>query len=439
MSQASPSWTCPAGEIHGWRDGAVVRATGIRYAHAGRYEPPVDEPADTGAIDATEWSPACPQPVAPLLEKLLNHPLGDLVQDEDCLRLSLTVPLDIRPDDRLPVIVWIHGGSYTWGAGDAPIFDPALFVDEQRIVVVSVTYRLGVFGYLGVDERPANLGLLDQLSALRWVQANVAAFGGDPGNVTVFGQSAGADAVAHLMIARGSESLFRRAVLASAPFGSSGRRDDMYARMAATAAALPHNAPTNDLVEHQARVGASARGFGLRSAVPFGVRFGRDPLPPEAEAETAWREAAARIPILIGWTSRDGAMFTVPLPSLERIGTWPIVGRAAMEASVRAVTRLVFSAPAGAFARRHRRAGGRGYRYELSWGPADNPYRATHTYDMALMFPAGPWWDAALIAGATREEILAAGRPVRRMLADFATTGTVRARDERGLRVRPLT
>ncbi|WP_425310035.1 carboxylesterase family protein [Ammonicoccus fulvus] len=433
-----PHWTCPAGEIRGWQDCAVLRATGIRYARAGRYEQPVDEPAATDVIDATHWSPACPQPVAPLLEKLLNRPLGDLVQDEDCLRLSLTLPADLEPGEAVPVIVWIHGGSYTWGAGDAPIFDPAHFVAEQRIIVASVTYRLGVFSYLGVDERPANLGLLDQLSALRWVQANIAAFGGDPGNVTVFGQSAGADAVAHLMIAQGSQGLFHRAVIASAPFGSSGRRDEMYARMAVTAATLPHDAPTADLVEHQARIGASARGFGLRSAVPFGVRFGRAPLPPEAEARAAWRQAATRVPILIGWTSRDGAMFTVPIPALERIAPWPIVGPTAVEVAVRAVTRLVFSAPATAFARRHQRAGGRGYRYELSWGPADNPYRATHTYDMALMFPAETWWDAALIAGATREEILAAGRPVRRMLADFVRTGTVDVRDERGLRVRPL-
>lgn len=415
----------------------MLRATGIRYARAGRYEPPIDEPP-TDVIDATRWSPACPQPVAPLLEKLLNHPLGDLVQDEDCLRLSVTLPDGTATDEALPVIVWIHGGSYTWGAGDAPIFDPARFVAEQRIIVVSVTYRLGVFGYLGVDERPANLGLLDQLSALRWVQSNIAAFGGDPGNVTLFGQSAGADAVAHLMIAHGSPGLFHRAVIASAPLGSAGRREEMYARMATAAAALPHDAPAADLVEHQAVVGASARGFGLRSAVPFGVRFGREPLPPEAEARAARREAAKRIPILIGWTSRDGAMFAVPLPALRRLGTRPIVGRATVEATVRAVTRLVFSAPAQAFARRHHRAGGRGYRYELSWGPADNPYRATHTYDMALMFPAEPWWDAELVAGASREEILAAGRPVRRMLAEFARTGSVGVRDARGLRVRPL-
>ena len=95
---------------------------------------------------------------------------GTLTYDEHCQRLSVTVPADARPGDALPVMVWIHGGSYTSGAGDAPIFDPAALVREQHVVVVSVTYRLGLLGYLGdADGRPANLGLLDQLEALRWV------------------------------------------------------------------------------------------------------------------------------------------------------------------------------------------------------------------------------------------------------------------------------
>ncbi|RAF56753.1 carboxylesterase, partial [Burkholderia multivorans] len=110
-----------------------------------------------------------------------------------------------------PVLVWVHGGAYVTGAGDAEIYDPHTLVDEQHIIVVSVTYRLGVLGYLG-QGRPehSNLGLLDQISALRWVQRNIAAFGGAPDNVTLAGQSAGADACAHLMIAEATDGLFSR-------------------------------------------------------------------------------------------------------------------------------------------------------------------------------------------------------------------------------------
>ncbi|WP_204263195.1 carboxylesterase family protein [Geodermatophilus normandii] len=103
--------------------------------------------------------------------------MGDLVADEDCLRLSVTVPEDAGPGAGLPVMVWVHGGSYVSGAGDAPAYDPAALVREQRVVVVGVTYRLGVLGFLGGwDGRPADLGLLDLLQS--WLRAHR---GGRPG------------------------------------------------------------------------------------------------------------------------------------------------------------------------------------------------------------------------------------------------------------------
>ena len=126
--------------------------------------------------------------------------------------------------ERLPVMVWLHGGSYTSGSGDLAIFDPAVLVAETRVIVVSVTYRLGLFGYLSTSTgRPANLGLLDQIEAFRWVQRNIASFGGDPGRVTAFGQSAGGDAVAHLMATPDAASLFQRAIIQSAPAGDHPR------------------------------------------------------------------------------------------------------------------------------------------------------------------------------------------------------------------------
>ena len=136
----------------------------------------------------------------PFLDDILGTRYGELPGSEDCQRLSITMPADLADDERVPVMVWLHGGSYTSGSGDLAIFDAKALVAENRVIVVSVTYRLGLFGYLATGTgRPANLGLLDQLEAFRWVQRNIGAFGGDPGRVTAFGQSAGGDAVAHLM------------------------------------------------------------------------------------------------------------------------------------------------------------------------------------------------------------------------------------------------
>ncbi|UOQ72248.1 carboxylesterase family protein [Hymenobacter cellulosilyticus] len=173
-----PHFQAPAGLIKGWYDGPVVRATGIRYARAKRFEPPVAEPPATTPIQATSPAPACPQVADSLLAPALGSLFAGITYDEDCLRLSITRPAEHQPHEQLPVIVWVHGGSYVTGAGDLAVYDPAAWVSEQRVLFVAVTYRLGLLGFLGQEGgAPPNLGLLDLLEALRWVQRNIAAFG----------------------------------------------------------------------------------------------------------------------------------------------------------------------------------------------------------------------------------------------------------------------
>ncbi len=422
-----PVWSCPAATVLGWRDAGVLRATGIRYARAGRYEVPVAEPDATGTVRATSWSPACPQPAVPLLEAVLHEPMGTLTYDEHCQRLSVTVPTDARPGDALPVMVWIHGGSYTSGAGDAPIFDPAALVREQHVVVVSVTYRLGLLGYLGgPDGRPANLGLLDQVEALRWVHRNIAAFGGDPGTVTLFGQSAGADAVAHLMIADGGEGLFRRAVVQSAPLGITRGRAAMSAAMARQARRLPVDAPVADVVAAQARVVRASRRFGANAAMPFSTQYGHAPLPAEAEVDERWREVAPQVDLLIGRTDRETALYVTAVPGLERVVAAPVVGAAVRRSVVATTTRRIYGDGTDIFARRHAEGGGRGYRYTLTWGPTGNPYAGAHTIDMPLLFGDRDAWErSALLAGTPWADVDEAGGRLRLLWAEFARSGTL--------------
>ena len=122
--------------------------------------------------------------------------MGLTSQDEDCLSLNIWVPTGERPARPLPVVVWLHGGAFVAGAGSQAWYDGARLAAGLGVVVVTVNYRLGVLGFLHLaGEVPANLGLLDQVAALRWVRANIAAFGGDPARVTVAGQSAGAHSI----------------------------------------------------------------------------------------------------------------------------------------------------------------------------------------------------------------------------------------------------
>ncbi|WP_248763191.1 carboxylesterase family protein [Pseudarthrobacter sp. SSS035] len=421
-SFSPPYFEPPCGPITGWRDSEVVRATGIPYATAGRFQPPVAASDWTASYAATTLAPACPQGPVPFLDDVLGTRYGELPGSEDCQRLSITVPAGLADGEQVPVMVWLHGGSYTSGSGDLAIFDATSLVAENRVIVVSVTYRLGLFGYLATGTgRPANLGLLDQLEAFRWVQRNIAAFGGDPGRVTAFGQSAGGDSVAHLMATPEAPSLFQRAIIQSAPLGITRGRHKMSRAMGIAAEAVTEDTPMLDVVAIEDHVSQVARKFGLMAAMPFGTQYGHAPLPPESRVEAAWNATAPGIEVLIGHTSDEARLFLPRSPVVSRLGKIPGLGGVAVRAINWAVTEAVYGRSARKFARRHARAGGKAYSYLLSWGAPGNSYRAAHTVDLPLLFGNQQTWAAAgLLKGATWDEIDAVGREMRRLWAGFA-------------------
>lgn len=425
----SPSFDAPAGRIIGWRDGRVIRATGIRYARATRFQPPTPEPASTTSIQATEWAPACAQADHPFGMGLMKSSVRTLATTEDCLRLSITLPDSIAPGDRRPVMVWIHGGSYVFGAGDAAIYDARALVEEQNVIIVSVTYRLGLLGFLGgAGGRAANVGLLDIIEALRWVQANIAAFGGDADNVTVFGQSAGGDAIAHLMIADGAQDLFRRAIIQSAPLGISLGRRKMSEAMMKIAAQVAHDASTDDVIAAQASVVTASQGFGWPASMPFGTQYGHHPLPPEEHVDSAWSRCASRFDVLIGWTAEEGSFFIPLMEPLKNLTTVPVLGSAVRRLVVSTITRKVYASAADRFAKRHAQAGGRAYTYKIHWGSKTNQLGATHAIDLPLLFGDEQiWQDADLIAGLEWPEVHASAQKVRALWASFAKTGGLEA------------
>lgn len=423
----SPSFDTPAGRIIGWRDGPVIRATGIRYARAVRFQPPTPEPASPLDIDATQWAPACAQADHPFGMGLMKSSVRTLATTEDCLRLSITAPSGITAGDKRPVMVWIHGGSYVFGAGDAAIYDARALVEEQGVIVVSVTYRLGLLGFLGGSGgRAANVGLLDIIEALRWVKANIAAFGGDTDNITLFGQSAGGDAIAHLMIADGAQDLFRRAIIQSAPLGISLGRHKMSEAMLKIAARVAHDAPTDDVIAAQAHVISAAEGFGWPASMPFGTQYGHHPLPAEDELDSAWSRCAQRFDVLIGSTAEEGSFFIPIMQPLRRLASLPLLGDAVRRVIVRTITRKVYAVAVDRFANRHARAGGRAYTYKIHWGSKTNQLGATHAIDLPLLFgDEETWRDADLVAGLSWPEIDASARKVRALWSLFARTGSL--------------
>ncbi|XP_047109112.1 esterase FE4-like [Schistocerca piceifrons] len=177
-----------------------------------RFKPPQPPEPWTGTRDATKEGNVAPQ---------LNSFTGQYVGDEDCLFLNVyttKLPENVE-GERMPVMVWIHGGSFTSGSGNADRFGPDHLL-PHGVVVVTFNYRLGVLGFLSTEDSvlPGNLGLKDQVAALRWVRRNIAAFAGDPDNVTIFGESAGG-ACCHLhLFSPMTRGLFHRAILQSGAF-----------------------------------------------------------------------------------------------------------------------------------------------------------------------------------------------------------------------------
>ncbi|MEY2886107.1 MAG: hypothetical protein RJB40_962 [Actinomycetota bacterium] len=193
----------PAGSIRGnsRKDGGC-EFLGIRFAHADRLLPPRDITSWDGELDATKFGPICPQ-VPGMLESMLGFDGSNM--SEDCLNLSVFTHNTPTGATKLPVLVWIHGGAFTNGSGSIPWYHGSALA-SRGAVVVSINYRLGAFGFLGTG----NYGTLDMISALRWVQRNIAAFDGDANNVTIFGESAGGSAVVSLMSSRDAAGLFHK-------------------------------------------------------------------------------------------------------------------------------------------------------------------------------------------------------------------------------------
>ena len=313
-AESAPVAMTASGAVHGTDQDGVRRFQGIPYAAppvgGRRWRLPQPVSPWAGLRDATQPGPVCMQPAAP------DMPRG-IPQSEDCLTLNVTSPA--RPRAGRPVMVWIPGGGFITGAGS--IYDPARLVEESDTVVVTVNYRLGVFGFFAHPELgdSSNFGLQDQLAALRWVHDNIADFGGDPGRVTLAGESAGAMSACTLMTSPAAGGLFQQAVvqsgscLMSHPAGAFG--EDVGAistwqplsTIQGTGAAMADRLSCADVACLRGKPASEL--LSETTSFPL-IAYGTSLVPGEpAEVFTAGREAA--VPLLQGNTHDEHVEFTL--------------------------------------------------------------------------------------------------------------------------------
>lgn len=331
-----PVVRAPAGAVRGVEADGLRVFKGVPYAAAPvgalRWKPPAEAPSWTGVRDALDYGPACWQP-KPRVGSIYASPLKAF--SEDCLSLNVWTP---DRAERAPVLVWIHGGSLIGGSSSEGLYDGAALA-KQGVVVVSINYRLGVLGYLAHPELSAespdhvsgNYGLLDQIAALKWVRRNIAAFGGDPANVTIAGESAGGLSVMYLMASPRARGLFHKAIAQSAYMISTpALRERKFGLVlaetvgATTAAKLGAKSLTDLRAMDAEAITTSALIAGFQT---FGAVDGK--VLPKQLVETFDAGEQARVPILAGFNSGE-------IRSLRILAPPPPVDAATYEKEIRA-------------------------------------------------------------------------------------------------------
>lgn len=331
-----PVIRAPAGAIKGLSEDGLRVFKGIPYAAppvgALRWKPPVEAPAWSGVRDAERFGPACLQP-PPRPGNIYADPLESM--SEDCLSLNIWAPAQAS---KAPVLVWIHGGALISGASSEPMYDGAALARRGGLVVVSINYRLGVLGYLAHPELSAespdkvsgNYGLLDQIVALRWVRRNIAAFGGDPDNVTIAGESAGGLSVMYLMASPKARGLFSKAIAESAYMISTPElREERFGHVAAetAGAAVAAKLGARDLAALRAMDATTLTSAALMAGFQtFGTVDGK--VLPRQLVETFDRGEQSPVPILAGFNSGE-------IRSLRVLAPPPPADAATYEAKIR--------------------------------------------------------------------------------------------------------
>ncbi len=383
--------TVGQGRVTGRYEQGVCRFSAIPFAQAPigalRFKPPVAS-GWTGHLDAS-----APGPVAPQLRSRLFEAMGDFErpQSEDCLRLTVWTPSPDR--QRRPVVVWLHGGALQSGGGDLDWYNGAQLAARGNFVVVAPNYRLAALGWLHLPDSCSNLGLLDQEAALDWVHEHIESFGGDPDQITVMGQSAGAQSIVGLLLRK---ARFKRAILQSAPIGrgfaSSEWASSIHSHLLEAAGAQDPAARAAVPVQALLQAQQSAR---VRQALQeqtskhnlFGLIADGAVLPHHANA--LLHQASSRMDVLIGHTSNEMAAFTAISDPEQR----------------HRLSAEIYTEPAQQWARDATAQGRKAWLYRFAFAPSER-FGACHCLELPFVFgTAQAFSGAPMLRGATQPDI----------------------------------
>jgi para-nitrobenzyl esterase len=448
---ASPTARISAGLLRGSLEDGVSVFRAVPYAAppvgALRFAMPAPVEPWSGERDATRNGPVPPQPPS-----RLRAAMGDFVaeQGEDCLTLTIATPAADKR--RRPVLIWLHGGAFWTGAGSIDWYSGVPMARHGDMVVVGVNYRLGALGFMhipGVSE--PNLGLHDQMAALRWVAREIAAFGGDPDNITVAGQSAGGLSVLAMLAQPQSRALLRRAIIQSAPFGrilrSMPKALQISEAMAKTLGITdPAQWKTVDVQKiNEAQLGVARSLGSFAATTPVFIPVIDEKLLGEDLMSAALAGAAER-DVMVGYTRDEMAAFfgaddkiRDATPQQIREVFARTFGAAADEAMAEYRQRArgsdnasllgamlgdaSFGAGVHGFAERLAAMGRPAWVYRFDWAAPDNRFAACHCCEIPFMFDTLPAWQAPMLAGGEPQAMARLAGQMRDAWAAFAHRG----------------
>ncbi|MCT7789977.1 MAG: carboxylesterase family protein [Lactobacillus crispatus] len=418
-------FNCKSGSFSGIQQDGVLQIKGIRYAISKRYERPLPYVYEAGIHQMHRNAPFAVQEPSNTESILQGTFYEKFPQEESSQYLSITRPLKIIDEQKLPVMVWFHGGSYRNGGCDGPSYDRTLLVRENNLIVVGVNYRLGVLGFVkDQDGNFANNGLLDGIAGLKWIKENISAFGGDPDNITLFGQSAGADLIRNIMISEGTDKLYRRVILQSDPIGAMENRQAMDEQVLEELNRVPLDLSTKELLAVQNQIESHVQEKGNAKFLIFAPHYGVYPLPKKKDIPKRLAEIATSHDLLIGSTTREAAAVIGVSEKLSKADRL-LLTKPMLERFLHKKGNAIFIKPAFKLAKEYAKAGGKTFHYVFDWMDGKHELGAIHISDLLPLFGLGQAEGWPIAMGYSKEQVERLGKPMRKVWADFAKTGEI--------------
>lgn len=377
------------GSFEGVLNKEVIEFKGIRYGDCELFDYPKEHfYDDKEVVKCDKDAPFSLQLNSSIERFLTGMDYRKVEQVLDPLFLSITLPKDFeKRKEKLPVIVFIHGGTYKGGGCDSLSYDRSYMVKENDVIFVGINYRLGILGFTkDKNGNLANLGLLDIILALKWINKNIEFFNGDKNNVTLYGQSAGADAVRLIMLSEGTEDLYKRVIIHSDPVSlTHNRKKDDLKVLDCVNKNLNNNSTFEEIQKVEEDILKDLKLSLSSTFMKFSPHYGVYPLIKEKDIKKRLKEIASTHDLCFGYNTREVSVYLKSVKIIKKLYKL-FVFRKLINLFIKISSNKLFKKDAIKYKKIWKKSGGNAYNFEFSYLEHKNFFGGCHSLDFYLMF-----------------------------------------------------